>query len=289
MPISPTSIRRLHLPGSMSALPMWRCGGPAVQWCHVGHTGLQFTLVDCPGHASLIRTIIGGAQVRFDNVCQQQLLPALFISVTPVVVASILASIPPPPHFAAAPRCALRYVFPRRSIFWQAFRHATFSLLHVTWLLRIDVLHGTYPPNLLISAQLAAVCFTCCRLSRILMWVPHADVPCMLTCASHADVSPALDWLASHARVSDHRLDALGHRHQQGDSDPNRRMHRDWRSHQQKADCGAKQDRFVGERCCRTKRCRLMCCFQFGLSCVCFPCLFVLFRFVSFRFVLFFG
>ena len=27
-----------------------------------GHT-LQFTLVDCPGHASLIRTIIGGAQI----------------------------------------------------------------------------------------------------------------------------------------------------------------------------------------------------------------------------------
>jgi selenocysteine-specific elongation factor len=24
---------------------------------------LQFTLVDCPGHASLIRTIIGGAQI----------------------------------------------------------------------------------------------------------------------------------------------------------------------------------------------------------------------------------
>lgn len=27
-----------------------------------GHS-LQFTLVDCPGHASLIRTIIGGAQI----------------------------------------------------------------------------------------------------------------------------------------------------------------------------------------------------------------------------------
>jgi selenocysteine-specific elongation factor len=26
-------------------------------------TTLQFTLVDCPGHASLIRTIIGGAQI----------------------------------------------------------------------------------------------------------------------------------------------------------------------------------------------------------------------------------
>ncbi len=24
---------------------------------------VQFTLVDCPGHASLIRTIIGGAQI----------------------------------------------------------------------------------------------------------------------------------------------------------------------------------------------------------------------------------
>ncbi|XP_077132681.1 selenocysteine-specific elongation factor [Ranitomeya variabilis] len=28
-----------------------------------GYTRLQFTLVDCPGHASLIRTIIGGAQI----------------------------------------------------------------------------------------------------------------------------------------------------------------------------------------------------------------------------------
>ena len=28
-----------------------------------GHDRLQFTLVDCPGHASLIRTIIGGAQI----------------------------------------------------------------------------------------------------------------------------------------------------------------------------------------------------------------------------------
>jgi selenocysteine-specific elongation factor len=29
----------------------------------LGHHSLQFTLVDCPGHASLIRTIIGGAQI----------------------------------------------------------------------------------------------------------------------------------------------------------------------------------------------------------------------------------
>lgn len=29
----------------------------------LGHESLQFTLVDCPGHASLIRTIIGGAQI----------------------------------------------------------------------------------------------------------------------------------------------------------------------------------------------------------------------------------
>lgn len=28
-----------------------------------GYDTVQFTLVDCPGHASLIRTIIGGAQV----------------------------------------------------------------------------------------------------------------------------------------------------------------------------------------------------------------------------------
>jgi selenocysteine-specific elongation factor len=29
----------------------------------LGHESLQFTLVDCPGHASLIRTILGGAQI----------------------------------------------------------------------------------------------------------------------------------------------------------------------------------------------------------------------------------
>jgi selenocysteine-specific elongation factor len=28
---------------------------------------LQFTLVDCPGHASLIRTIIGGQYKRYDE------------------------------------------------------------------------------------------------------------------------------------------------------------------------------------------------------------------------------
>ena len=29
----------------------------------LGYKTLQMTLVDCPGHASLIRTIIGGAQI----------------------------------------------------------------------------------------------------------------------------------------------------------------------------------------------------------------------------------
>jgi selenocysteine-specific elongation factor len=29
----------------------------------VPYSGLQVTLVDCPGHASLIRTIVGGAQI----------------------------------------------------------------------------------------------------------------------------------------------------------------------------------------------------------------------------------
>lgn len=28
-----------------------------------GYNQVQYTLVDCPGHASLIRTIIGGAQI----------------------------------------------------------------------------------------------------------------------------------------------------------------------------------------------------------------------------------
>ena len=30
---------------------------------HLPYEQLQFTLVDCPGHASLIRTIIGGVQI----------------------------------------------------------------------------------------------------------------------------------------------------------------------------------------------------------------------------------
>ena len=30
---------------------------------HLPFDSLQFTLVDCPGHASLIRTIIGGAHI----------------------------------------------------------------------------------------------------------------------------------------------------------------------------------------------------------------------------------
>eukprot|EP00191_Tetraselmis_sp_GSL018_P019912 CAMPEP_0177580092 /NCGR_PEP_ID=MMETSP0419_2-20121207/1355_1 /TAXON_ID=582737 /ORGANISM="Tetraselmis sp., Strain GSL018" /LENGTH=575 /DNA_ID=CAMNT_0019068895 /DNA_START=52 /DNA_END=1783 /DNA_ORIENTATION=+ len=30
---------------------------------HLKYDGLQFTLVDCPGHASLIRTVLGGAQI----------------------------------------------------------------------------------------------------------------------------------------------------------------------------------------------------------------------------------
>ena len=29
----------------------------------LGFDGVQFTLVDCPGHASLIRTVVGGAQI----------------------------------------------------------------------------------------------------------------------------------------------------------------------------------------------------------------------------------
>jgi selenocysteine-specific elongation factor len=30
---------------------------------HLPYDELQFTLVDCPGHASLIRTIIGGVHI----------------------------------------------------------------------------------------------------------------------------------------------------------------------------------------------------------------------------------
>jgi selenocysteine-specific elongation factor len=34
-----------------------------IQQAAPGYAKLTFTLVDCPGHASLIRTIIGGAQI----------------------------------------------------------------------------------------------------------------------------------------------------------------------------------------------------------------------------------
>ena len=37
------------------AIPEWYADLP--------YDRLQFTLVDCPGHASLIRTIIGGVQI----------------------------------------------------------------------------------------------------------------------------------------------------------------------------------------------------------------------------------
>lgn len=37
-----------------------------LQKCKEKFTNLQFTLVDCPGHASLIRTIIGGMQFIFN-------------------------------------------------------------------------------------------------------------------------------------------------------------------------------------------------------------------------------
>jgi selenocysteine-specific elongation factor len=30
---------------------------------HLPYDQMQFTLVDCPGHASLIRTVLGGAQI----------------------------------------------------------------------------------------------------------------------------------------------------------------------------------------------------------------------------------
>ncbi|CAF0883450.1 unnamed protein product, partial [Didymodactylos carnosus] len=36
---------------------------PPEQLVTTGYDQLQITLVDCPGHASLIRTIIGGAQI----------------------------------------------------------------------------------------------------------------------------------------------------------------------------------------------------------------------------------
>jgi selenocysteine-specific elongation factor len=36
---------------------------PMPQQLQHHYNELQFTLVDCPGHASLIRTIIGGAQI----------------------------------------------------------------------------------------------------------------------------------------------------------------------------------------------------------------------------------
>ena len=39
------------------------CQTPPEKVTQAGFDKLQITLVDCPGHASLIRTIIGGAQI----------------------------------------------------------------------------------------------------------------------------------------------------------------------------------------------------------------------------------
>ena len=39
------------------------CQNPPEKVIQAGFEKLQITLVDCPGHASLIRTIIGGAQI----------------------------------------------------------------------------------------------------------------------------------------------------------------------------------------------------------------------------------
>jgi selenocysteine-specific elongation factor len=46
----------LDFPEHLRADPLYTSGG-------IPYDKLQFTLVDCPGHASLIRTIIGGAQI----------------------------------------------------------------------------------------------------------------------------------------------------------------------------------------------------------------------------------
>ena len=50
------SARMIDVPEHLKADPLYNSGG-------VPYDKLQFTLVDCPGHASLIRTIIGGAQI----------------------------------------------------------------------------------------------------------------------------------------------------------------------------------------------------------------------------------
>ena len=52
---NPAAALPLPLPPQVPAPPHIAAGG---------YSHIQFTLVDCPGHASLIRTIIGGAQVR---------------------------------------------------------------------------------------------------------------------------------------------------------------------------------------------------------------------------------
>ncbi|CAM9216778.1 unnamed protein product [Ectocarpus fasciculatus] len=50
------SARMIDMPEHLKADPLYCSGG-------IPYDKLQFTLVDCPGHASLIRTIIGGAQI----------------------------------------------------------------------------------------------------------------------------------------------------------------------------------------------------------------------------------
>lgn len=44
---------------------------------HLPYDMLQFTLVDCPGHASLIKTVLGGAQI-IDIMMLARRPPVLF-------------------------------------------------------------------------------------------------------------------------------------------------------------------------------------------------------------------
>lgn len=53
-----------------------------------GYSHVQFTLVDCPGHASLIRTIIGGAQVGRARVVVPRWLGAWHVEGMPASCSS---------------------------------------------------------------------------------------------------------------------------------------------------------------------------------------------------------
>ena len=95
---------------------------------HLPYDKLQFTLVDCPGHASLIKTVLGGAQI-IDIMMLARLLAFLSLTQQPLDkevcypierhhlstrIALALALAPAPLHSTLVPPCHLEFLHSQR-------------------------------------------------------------------------------------------------------------------------------------------------------------------------------